>query len=140
MKLAQDLLTAGDREAVLQYLELCRSFWKSDRGRLDHYLDLIHTEAAPNLLLPYGSQGPELAGGKAPAFKLRDLAGKTRTLEEFSGKPLVLDFWATWCGPCLEELASLGRLAGSGGPTVLAVNLGEDEATVRESAERILTR
>jgi thiol-disulfide isomerase/thioredoxin len=131
MNLAQDLLAVGDREAVLQYLKLCRSFWKSDRGRLDHYVDLIQSEAAPNLLLPYSGQGPELAGGKAPAFKLKDLAGNTRTLEEFSGRPLVLDFWATWCGPCLEELTVLDKLARSGGPAVLAVNLGEDEATVR---------
>lgn len=39
-------------------------------------------------------------GTAAPAFKLNDFEGKERTLEEFKGKVLVLDFWGTWCPPC----------------------------------------
>jgi thiol-disulfide isomerase/thioredoxin len=139
MKLAQEILAAGDRDAVLRYLEMCRSFWKTDRGRLDRYVSLVKNESAPNLLLPYSSQGATFTGGKAPAFKLKDLAGKTRNSEEFSGKTVVIDFWATWCVPCREELAALERLARefrSSGMLVIAVNVGENEATVRAFASK----
>ena len=131
MKLAQELLAAGERDAVLEYLEECRLFWKSDRGRLDRLVDLVQHAAAPNLLLPYSDQGPSLTGAKAPSFRLKDLGGKEWTLEQLAGKVTVLDFWTTWCLPCLEQLPILDSLAKERGVTVLAVDVGEDEATVR---------
>lgn len=47
----------------------------------------------------------------APEFALRDLAGQEVQLSELRGKPVVINFWATWCPPCVAEHASLQRLA-----------------------------
>ena len=46
----------------------------------------------------------------APDFVLKDIHGKEVSLEQFKGKPILLNFWATWCGPCKVELPSMQRL------------------------------
>ncbi|MEE9442311.1 MAG: TlpA disulfide reductase family protein [candidate division Zixibacteria bacterium] len=43
-------------------------------------------------------------------FALRDLDGNIRKWSEFAGKPIVINFWATWCGPCLREMPILKKL------------------------------
>ena len=52
---------------------------------------------------------PVQIGEKAPDFTLHDLAGRSVSLEELSGKVVILHFWATWCPPCLTELPALLR-------------------------------
>jgi thiol-disulfide isomerase/thioredoxin len=47
---------------------------------------------------------------RAPNLELKDLAGNTHKLAELRGSIVVLNFWATWCGPCREELPMLSRL------------------------------
>ena len=72
-------------------------------------------------------------GGKAPALKLADAEGRERALSEWRGKTVVVNFWATWCEPCREEMPSLERLKGrfAGKPfDVVAVNVGESPERV----------
>ena len=71
--------------------------------------------------------------GPAPAFSLEDLSGETLELSQFSGKVLVLNFWATWCPPCRAEIpdfvSSYNRLR-SKGLAIIGVSLdrlGADE-------------
>jgi cytochrome c biogenesis protein CcmG/thiol:disulfide interchange protein DsbE len=50
------------------------------------------------------------AGEAAPSLELHDLKGAPHKLEEFRGKPLVLNFWATWCVPCAAEMPLLSEM------------------------------
>ena len=58
-----------------------------------------------------GSQ-PVVAGFRAPDFAVTDQRGETVTLAAFAGKVVLLNVWATWCGPCREEMPSMERLYG----------------------------
>ncbi len=49
-------------------------------------------------------------GQPAPAFKLQDLSGKIHQLSDYKGKVVVLNFWASWCGPCIQEMPALSEL------------------------------
>jgi peroxiredoxin len=63
---------------------------------------------------PRGDYGAPALGEMVPNFTLRDETGKVVALSEFRGQIVVLNllnFWATWCPPCIEEMPSLNRLA-----------------------------
>ncbi len=73
-------------------------------------------------------------GDSAPDFTVTADTGQQITPENFGGKLLVLNFWATWCQPCIEEIPSLNdfqrRFAGSG-VVVLGVSVDKDEKAYR---------
>lgn len=62
----------------------------------------------------------------APAVSLTDAAGSTVPLSDFRGKLVVLNLWATWCGPCLREMPSLERLQSRFGDRAVVLAISED--------------
>ena len=69
----------------------------------------------------------ELLGRAAPEVSFQLADGKTSKLSDFKGKPVVLSFWASWCGPCRRELPALAELAAQRPDvTFLAVNVDKD--------------
>jgi cytochrome c biogenesis protein CcmG, thiol:disulfide interchange protein DsbE len=69
--------------------------------------------------------------GKSPEVVAQDLAGHTVRIADDRGRVRIVDFWATWCEPCLDQLPVLDRLAqeyGGKGLSVYAVSFDEDRA------------
>ena len=69
----------------------------------------------------------------APDFVLQDTEGNTHRLSDYRGKPVIINFWATWCPPCREEIPSMNRawkILEQEEIAMLAINMGEDEDTI----------
>ena len=79
-------------------------------------------------------------GGATPALALKDLQGRDHRLEDYKGQVVVLNFWATWCEPCREEMPAMQRLKEkmAGAPfALLAVNYAEGSARVEAFLQRV---
>jgi peroxiredoxin len=79
-------------------------------------------------------------GGETPQLEASDLDGASHRLAQYRGKVVLVNFWATWCAPCREEMPSIERLRQSlaGRPfVVLAVNVGESARAARDFAGKV---
>ena len=78
-------------------------------------------------------------GGTTPPLVLKDLQGATHDLANYRGKVVLVNFWATWCAPCRDEMPSMQHLKRklAGRPfEVLAINLAESENKVSDFLRR----
>lgn len=84
---------------------------------------------------------PEPRSGPAPALELEDLAGNPASLEEFRGKFLVVNFWATWCEPCTREWPDLDllatRLSERDDIAIVAISVDQDPSLIAPYMERM---
>jgi thiol-disulfide isomerase/thioredoxin len=77
---------------------------------------------------------------RAPNLELKDLKGNPHKLAELRGSIVVLNFWATWCGPCREELPLLSRLSQQyAGKKVLFIAASADEPKDRAKIDKFLS-
>jgi peroxiredoxin len=96
-------------------------------------------DAATDALQTLGLQSPNEPVA-APLFGLPDLDGKKIQLKDFRGRLVFLNFFATWCGPCREEMPGMDRLFRSyrdKGLMILAVNMQESAKTVRPFVQEL---
>lgn len=77
-------------------------------------------------------------GQRAPDFELSTIDGTTVSLADFAGEQVVLNFWATWCPPCREELPELISFSEETGIPVLGINVTKNERRGQSDVEAFL--
>lgn len=95
------------------------------------------------LFIPAASLASATVGRLAPNFTLKSARGKNLKLSEFRGKVVLLNFWATWCGPCRKEIPELNKLQKKYKPagfTVLGVNIDRERNAAKALARKLRTQ
>ena len=88
-------------------------------------------EASPAIPPALSALKADPAPKPAPAATFLDARGHPQPLSGFKGRVVILNLWATWCAPCVEELPAVAKLAAALGPgkvAVVAVNASHDDA------------
>lgn len=74
------------------------------------FVPMLKAESPAFRTAPIAERGIVKVGDEAPNFHLRDLAGNVVSLSQLRGKVVLLNFWATWCGPCRVEMPAMEQL------------------------------
>jgi len=77
-------------------------------------------------------------GKTAPDFELRDLSGKNTKLSDFRGKNIILNFWASWCPPCREEMPEFQRIYAENPESLVVIGVNLQES--KENAEAFVKK
>ena len=77
---------------------------------------------------------------EVPKFTFKTMDGSSYTREHLAGKPIIVNFWATWCAPCRKEMPSLNRawsVVEGEGIDMLAINLGDTVGSINEFMQEV---
>ena len=103
--------TCASLRSVLTQLRLQATSMSAKTSRLPYLIAALFVVGV--VAAAWQSRGrlkPVEAGFPVPAFEVTDLDGNLVTLDDYAGKVVLLNIWATWCRPCLEEMPSMERL------------------------------
>ena len=94
-----------------------------------------YSDSTPQTLVMEETE--EAEAEPAPDFELQALTGEMVSLSDFNGKPVLINFWATWCPPCVQEMPLLQEISDdyAGELVVLPVNGGDSMEQIRAFAE-----
>jgi peroxiredoxin len=103
-----------------------------------HAVNSMLLAAALAVSAPSVAAGSD-AAGVAPAFTLNELSGQSASLSQYKGQVVMLNFWATWCGPCQQEMPLLDQMYRKYKPagfTLIGVNVDKDTPPVKQLLDR----
>jgi peroxiredoxin len=96
-------------------------------------------QGAMALVLMAGTAFAGDAGGPAPSFTLAALTGQQAALSQYKGQVVMVNFWATWCGPCQQEMPLLDQMYKKYKPagfTLIGVNVDKEAPAVKDLMAR----
>ncbi len=130
----------NDSNIIADMMPIFKDLYGSD-ANVTKYLSQINGKGKKEA---YDILKVKMVRKKAPDFTLVDRAGQKVSLSDYKGKIVILDFWATWCVPCLQAFpgmqAAIDKYAGNPEIVFLFINTWEREDNYKETVESLLTK